>query len=195
MIRKGFCNVYDVEHSLLARAPRMKNRLHLLQTQLAAPVCLVAKANDKAWLWHSRYGHLNFRALHQLGTKEMVEGMLILDRVEEFCDGCALGKQQRRSFPQVENYHGSNPLDLFHADLSGKIIPRTIGGKNYFLLIVDDHSRFMWVEFLATKDEAFKCFRRVKASAETESNCKLKALRSDRGGELNSLEFKEFCDE
>jgi transposase InsO family protein len=51
------------------------------------------------------------------------------------------------------------------------------------------------VEFLATKDEAFKCFRRVKASAETESNCKLKALRSDRGGEFNSLEFKEFYDE
>jgi hypothetical protein len=89
VIRKGFCNVYDVEHSLLARAPRMKNRLYLLQTQLAAPVCLVAKANDEAWLWHDRYG------LHQLGTKEMVEGMPILDRVEEFCDGCALDKQQR----------------------------------------------------------------------------------------------------
>jgi transposase InsO family protein len=125
----------------------------------------------------------------------MVEGMPILYRVEEFCDGCALGKQQRWSFPQVANYRGSNPLDLFHADLCGKISPRTIGGKNYFLLIVDDHSRFMWVEFLATKDEAFKCFRRVKAPAETESNCKLKALRSDRGGEFNSLEFKEFCDE
>jgi hypothetical protein len=142
VIRKGFCNVYDVEHSLLAHAPRMKNRLYLLQTQLAAPVCLVAKANDEDWLWHDIYGHLNFRALHQLGTKEMVEGMPILDRVEEFCDGYALGKQQRRSFPQVANYRGSNPLDLFHADLCGKISPRTIGGKNYFLLIVDDHSRF-----------------------------------------------------
>jgi hypothetical protein len=64
VIRKGFCNVYDAEHSLLPRAPRMKSRLYLLQTQLAALVCLVAKANDEAWLWHDRYGHLNFRALH-----------------------------------------------------------------------------------------------------------------------------------
>jgi hypothetical protein len=32
---------------------------------------------------------------------------------------------------------------------------------------------------LGNKNEAFKCFIRVKASAETESNCKLKALRSD----------------
>jgi hypothetical protein len=120
---------------------------------------LVVKADDEAWLWHSRYGHLNFRAFHELGTKEMVEGMPLLDRVEEFCDGCVLGKQQRRPFPQVASYHGNNPLDLCHADLCGKISPRMIGSKNYFLSIVDDHSRFMWVEFLATKDEAFKCFR------------------------------------
>jgi hypothetical protein len=159
VIRKGFYNVYDAEHSLLARAPHVKNRLYLLKTQLAAPVCLVAKVDDEAWLWHGRYGRLNFRALHEIGIKEMVEGMPLLDHVEEFCDGCVLGKQQRRQFPQVASYRGNNPLDLFHADLCGKISPRTIGGKNYFLLIVDDHSRFMWVAFLVTKDEAFKCFR------------------------------------
>jgi hypothetical protein len=60
VIKKGFCNVYDAEHSLLAHAPRVKNRLYLLKTQLAVPVCLVAKADDEAWLWDRRYGHLNF---------------------------------------------------------------------------------------------------------------------------------------
>jgi hypothetical protein len=50
VIRKGFYNVYDAEHSLLARAPHVKNRLYLLKTQLAAPVCLVAKVDDEAWL-------------------------------------------------------------------------------------------------------------------------------------------------
>jgi hypothetical protein len=60
VIKKGLCIVYDVEGSLLARAPRVKNRMYLLKTQLATPVCLVAKANDEAWLWHGRYVHLNF---------------------------------------------------------------------------------------------------------------------------------------
>ena len=87
VIEDGFCNVFDVERSLLARAPRVKNRLYLLKTQLAAPVCLVAKADDVAWLWHGRYGHLNFRALRELGAKGMVNGMPLIDRVEEFCDG------------------------------------------------------------------------------------------------------------
>lgn len=187
VIEEGFCNVFDVERSLLARAPRVKNRLYLLKMQLPAPVCLVAKADDVAWLWHGRYGHLNFWALRELGMKGMVEGMPLLDQVEEFCDGCALGKQQRHPFPQVANYRASKPLDLVHTDLCGQIRPKTPGGKNYFLLIVDDYSRYMWVELLTTKDEAFKCFKRVKALAETERGGKLRAFHSDRGGEFNSI--------
>ena len=92
VIEKGFCNVFDVEHSLLARAPRVKNPLYPLTTQIAAPVCLTAKTSDEAWVWHGRYGHLNFRALCDLGQKGMVEGMPVIDRVEDFCDSCALGK-------------------------------------------------------------------------------------------------------
>jgi hypothetical protein len=195
VIKKGFSNIFDAERSLLASAPCVKNCLYLLKTQLGVHVCLMAKADDEAWLWHGRYGHLNFRSHRELGVKGMVDGIPLLDHAEEFCDGCALGKQQRHHFPQVASYCGNNPLDLFHADLCGKIKPTTIRGKSYFLLIADYHSRYMWVEFLATKDEAFRCFKRVKALAETECSGKLRAFRSDRGGEFNSIEFKEYCDE
>lgn len=111
--------------------------------QLAAPVCLVAKADEVAWLWHNRYSHLNFRALKELGAKQMVEGVPLLDKVEEFCDGCALGKQQRQPFPQMANYRSKKQLDLIHTNLCGQIRSKTPGGKSYFLLIVDDYSRFM----------------------------------------------------
>jgi hypothetical protein len=52
VIESGFYNLYDVDRCLLARAPRVKNRLYLLKMQLATPVCLVAMKEDKAWLWH-----------------------------------------------------------------------------------------------------------------------------------------------
>jgi hypothetical protein len=168
VLENGYCNIYDIEQSLLASARRVSNRLYLLKLHLAAPVCLKAKTDDQAWLWHGRYGHLNFRALRELGQKGMVEGIPLLDRVEEVCDGCALGKHQRHSFPQVANYRAKKGLELVHVDLCGQIRPKTPGGKSYFLLIVDDFIRFMWVELLSTKDEAFKCFKRVKALAETE---------------------------
>lgn len=125
----------------------------------------------------------------------MVEGLPILNRVEEVCDGCALGKHQRQSFPQVAGYRAKKHLDLLHIDLCGQIRPKTVGGKHYFLLVVDDYNRYMWLELLESKDEAYKCFRKIKASAETESGVKLRAFRSDRGGEFNSLEFKEYCED
>jgi hypothetical protein len=84
VLEDGYCNVFDVERTLLARAPRAGNRLYLLKLHLSAPICLAAKTTDKAWLWHGQYGHLNFRALRELGVKGMVEGLPLLDRVEEF---------------------------------------------------------------------------------------------------------------
>lgn len=140
VIQDGFCNVYDVERCLLARAPRVQNRLYLLKMQLATPVCMIAMKDDQAWLWHSRYGHLHFRALRDLVSKNMVKGMPLIDRVEKFCDGCALGKQHRQPFPKVANYRAESTLDLVHTDLCGQIRPSTPSGKNYFLLIVDDYS-------------------------------------------------------
>jgi hypothetical protein len=48
---------------------------------------------------------------------------------------------------------------------------------------------------MITKDEAFKCFKCVKALAEIEHSCKLRAFHSEHGGKFNYIEFKEYCDE
>jgi hypothetical protein len=84
--------VFDRERALLVRALRAGNWLYTVKLTLAAPVCLLAKGDDKPWLWHGRYGHLNFRVLRELGIKEMVNGIQVIDRVEQVHDGYALGK-------------------------------------------------------------------------------------------------------
>ena len=71
----------------------------------------------------------------------------------------------------------------------------TLGGKAYFLLVVDDHSRYMWIELLRSKDEVLAYLKKIKARAETELEGKLKAVRTDRGGEFNSSQFIVFCTE
>jgi hypothetical protein len=52
----------------------------------------------------------------------------------------------------------------------------------------------MWLEFLRSKDEVFDRFKKVQAMAESEGRCKLRAFRSDRGGEFNSVEFRKHCE-
>ena len=125
----------------------------------------------------------------------MVDGMPTVKKVEQVCDGCALGKQHRKPFPKVSSFRAENCLELVHADLCGHITPKSLGGASYFLLVVDDHSRYMWVELLKSKDQALDYFKKIKLRAESESGGKLKALRTDRGGEFTSHMFSLFCNE
>ena len=80
-------------------------------------------------------------------------------------------------------------------DLCGPIKPSTLGGKSYFLLIVDDFSRYMWISLLAYKAEALHSFKKFRVIAEAEINGKLRCARSDCGGEFLSKEFNLYCEE
>ncbi|WVZ88098.1 hypothetical protein U9M48_034651 [Paspalum notatum var. saurae] len=195
VLENGQLCVFDRERALLVKAPRTTNRVYIAKMELVHPICLMAKTDDAAWLWHARYGHLNFRALRDLGVKKMAEGMPVIDRMEQVCDGCALGKHLRAPFPRAAAYRAEKGLELVHGDLCGQIEPPTPGGKRYFLLIVDDFSRYMWSELLVTKDEALHYFKLIKAQAETEQGGKLKAVRTDRGGEFNSNLFSAYLGE
>ena len=164
----GRLSVLDPENNLLISAPRTGNRLYTLKPDADSPVCFLAKHTDPAWKWHARFGHLNFRSLRELGRLKMVEGMPLVDRVEQVCDGCTLGKQHRTPFPRKSEFRAQKGLELFHADLCGQIRPKTVGGKSYFLLVVDDYSRYMWVDLLNTKDQALASLQKIKQRAEIE---------------------------
>lgn len=45
------------------------------------------------------------------------------------------------------------------------------------------------------KSETFTAFKNFKAKVEKEAGMPIKILRSDRGGEYNSQEFENFCEE
>jgi hypothetical protein len=51
------------------------------------------------------------------------------------------------------------PGQLLHMDTLGPSRVRSMGGKWYVLVIVDDYSRYSWVFFLESKDEVFEQFQ------------------------------------
>jgi transposase InsO family protein len=158
--------------------------------QVAQPLCLAARWDDEAWQWHEHFGHLHFEALKRLSAKGMVRGLPSLDHVEQFCDVCVLTKQRQLPFPQQSSFQGKERIELVHGDLCGPVTPATPGGRHYFLLLVDDLSRYMWV---GSKGEAADAIRRAQAAAEAECGRKLRVLQTDNGGEFTVAEFASYC--
>jgi hypothetical protein len=52
---------------------------------------------------------------------------------------------------------------LVHGDLCGPISPITPSGKQYFLLLVDDCSGYMWLHLLTAKSDDAAVIQRYKA--------------------------------
>jgi hypothetical protein len=77
----------------------------------------------------------------------MVEGLPMLKNEKVSCDGCALGKMRRDEFLSNPNKKKRDVLDLVHTDVSGPMQTRSLGGAFYFLLFIDDCTRYTWVYF------------------------------------------------
>ena len=108
--------------------------------------------------------------------------MPLLDQPDQLCDACLAGKHKRTPFPQRALGCSTEVLQLLHDDLCGPISPPTPSGNRYFLLLVDDYSRYMWLALLPSKDGAATAIQHIQAAAERKTGKPLLALRTDRGG-------------
>jgi hypothetical protein len=86
-----------------------------------------------------------------MGRLEMVHGLPSISHVEQFRDTCVLAKHHRGVFQKQSKYRVDKTLKLVHCDLYGPVKSATPGGRRYFLLLVDDATRYMWVVLLTAK--------------------------------------------
>ena len=185
----------NARRKLIARVRMSKNRMFPLNLNTKIGSCNIGVMEDESWKWHLRFGHLNFNGLKLLSSGGMVRGLPQIEATRQVCEGCVLGKQARLSFPVGDTWRAKAPLQLVHTDICGPLDPMSYGGNRYFITFIDDFSRKTWVYFLKEKSAALKIFKEFKALTEAESNHKLVAVRSDRGGEYTSNAFQAYCKE
>ncbi|GJW23360.1 retrovirus-related pol polyprotein from transposon TNT 1-94 [Tanacetum coccineum] len=125
----------------------------MLKTSL---IYLPLKASKTmSWLWHRRLSHLNFGTLNKLAKYGLARGILKLKfKKDHLCSACALGKSKKSSHQPKAGDINQEKLYLLHMDLCGSMRVKSINRKKYILVIVDDYSRFTWVKFIRSKDEA-----------------------------------------
>ena len=86
-------------------------------------------------------------------------------------------------------------LEYIRLDLWEPTANPTFGGNRYFLSIIDDFSRRVWVYLLKDKSETFKSFKIWKTQVENQTGKKIKYLRTNNGIEFCNVEFDNFCKE
>ena len=152
----------------------------------------LAVSGVKAMLWHRRLGHIGEKGLRILHRDGMVEGMSNCSLDFDFCEHCVYGKQNRVSFPSGAK-RANKILELVHSDVFGPVSVPSLGKSMYYVSFIDDFSRNTWIYFLRKKSKVFDRFKEFKALVENQTEKKIKALRTDNGGEFCKKEFEDFC--
>jgi transposase InsO family protein len=109
------------------------------------------------------------------------------------CAPCHRSKMIAASHSPVNTMMTKHPGQLLYIDIIGPSQIRSMGGKWYVLVIVDDYSRYSWVFFLESKDEVFEHFHSIAMRLNNEHLNYLKAIRSDNGTEFRNASFDQFC--
>ncbi|GKF24311.1 ribonuclease H-like domain-containing protein [Tanacetum coccineum] len=93
--------------------------------------------------------------------------------------------------PKAEDTN-QEKLYLLHMDWCGPMRVSSINGKMYILVIVDDYSRFTWVRFLRTKDEAAETIIKCIKNIQVRLNATVRNVQTDNETKFVNQSLREF---
>lgn len=114
-----------------------------------------------------------------------------IKKLLDSCDVCLRAKQTRSSF-LISGNKASDLFQLIHCDLWGPYSTSSLSGAHYFLSIVDDHSRAIWIYLIDDKSEVAGCMKFFCSMVKTQFNKQVKIISTDNGTEFINSSLKDF---
>ncbi len=140
--------------------------------------------------WHVKLNHVHEAALHKLGAAGLIS-VATTDKLS-CCQSCMVGKAKKGTVPKHSDFRASRPGELIHSDLCGPIKPASARGYKYFMVFIDDYSRYCTVFLLKQKSEAFHCFSVFAEQVNNRFARPITFFHSDNQIVLQTRQFKEY---
>ncbi|CAI7786757.1 unnamed protein product [Closterium sp. NIES-54] len=165
--------------------------------------CSCRLLSHQTLLWYHRLGHPSLPRLQGMASRVLVSGLPrslppLPSGPTPTCVPCVEGRQRAAphssTFPPTEA-----PLQTLHMDVWGPARVRGQGHERYFLLVVDDYSRYTTVFPLRSKGGVTEVLidwiraARLPLRESFGSDFPILRLHSDRGGEFSSARLGAFC--
>ncbi|CAI6011147.1 unnamed protein product [Closterium sp. NIES-65] len=165
--------------------------------------CSCRRLSHETLLWHHRPGHPSLLWLKGMASRLLVSGLPrslppLPQGPGPACVPCVEGRQ--RAAPHSSQFPPTEaPLQTLHMDVWGPARVRGQGQERYFLLVVDDYSRYTTVFPLRSKGEVTEVLidwiraARLQLRQSFGSDFPVLRLHSDRGGEFSSGLLRAYC--
>nr|GEX96557.1 ribonuclease H-like domain-containing protein [Tanacetum cinerariifolium] len=145
------CYIQDLDKGITLGTGSESGGLYLFddsKNKCLGNVNIVMAFNVSKDLWHIRLDHPADQVLNVLKYDLNLSKKTSVSIYET----CHRAKQKRKPFP-LSDHKSMNPDELVHLDLWGPYKVSNREGFRYFLTIVNDYSRAVWIYLLKTKDE------------------------------------------
>ncbi|RVW49230.1 Retrovirus-related Pol polyprotein from transposon TNT 1-94 [Vitis vinifera] len=162
------------------------NNLHLppvAPVSVAAATAAVSSLPSRA-LWHSRLGHAPSSRVQQLVSRGLLGSV---SKYNFDCTSCQLGKQPALPFNNSDSISKSI-FELIHSDVWGPSPVASIDGSRYFVVFIDDYSRYSWIFPMKSRSEILSIYSNFAKMVETQFSKRIKTFRSD-----NALEYTQHA--
>ncbi|KAK3005699.1 hypothetical protein RJ639_017625 [Escallonia herrerae] len=121
-------------------------------------------------LWHKCLGHPSPQVTKLVLVINLKKSSGILNKS---CDVCQRAKQTRDTFP-LNDHRALDIFELIHCDLWDPYRTPSSCGASYFLTIVDDYSRGVWIVLLIDKTEVSQTLKNFFAMIARQFNKEVK---------------------